>query len=145
MEAYLKSRGHQVLWTPPYCAKLQPIELYWAAGKNYAAENCWNGRTMRRTVQLLREGWYGNRQHWPVGCNSDWIGEGNMLRRKMVPANCAGMVAKAEEYMNKFFIPIAGFNGTIDNLQVPEGFVATTEEMPMDMFVCLDDEEEVQE
>ena len=142
VEAYLKSRGHEVLWTPPYCAKLQPIELFWAAGKNYAAENCWNGRNMKETVQLLREGWYGNEHLWPEGCDSSWIGEGNMLRRKMVSASCAGMVAKAEEYMDKFFIPIAGFKGDIDNLQVPEDFKATTDDMPMDMLVCLNDEEE---
>ena len=35
VEKYLKSRGHQVIWTPPYCPELQPIELFWAAGKNY--------------------------------------------------------------------------------------------------------------
>lgn len=142
VEAYLKSRGHEVLWTPPYCAKLQPIELFWAAGKNYAAENCWNGRTMKQTVQLLREGWYGNEQHWPDGCNSSWIGKENMMRRKVTSASCAGMVAKAEHYMNTFFIPIAGFKGTVDNLEVPEGFQPTTEDMPMDMLVCMDDEEE---
>ena len=64
------------------------------------------------------------------------------MRRKMASASCAGMVAKAEEYMDKFFIPIAGFKGDIDNLEVPEGFQATTEDMPMDMLVCVNDEEE---
>jgi hypothetical protein len=142
VEAYLKSRGHEVLWTPPYCAKLQPIELFWAAGKNYAAENCWNGRNMKQTAQLLREGWYGNEHHWPDGCDSKWIGDGNMLRRKMVPASCAGMVAKAEHYMDTLFIPIAKFKGTIDALEVPDDFQPTTKDMPMDMIVCLNDEAE---
>ena len=30
------ARGWIVLFTPPYCADLQPIELWWAAGKNWA-------------------------------------------------------------------------------------------------------------
>ena len=29
-------RGTIVLFTPPYSADLQPIELWWAAGKNWA-------------------------------------------------------------------------------------------------------------
>ena len=33
VEKYLEGRGHSVLWTPPYCPELQPIELFWAAGK----------------------------------------------------------------------------------------------------------------
>ena len=30
------ARGWIMLFTPPYCADLQPIELWWAAGKNWA-------------------------------------------------------------------------------------------------------------
>jgi hypothetical protein len=33
VEAMLRGRGHEVLWTPPYCPELQPIELFWEAGK----------------------------------------------------------------------------------------------------------------
>ena len=50
VEARLESEGFTVLWTPPYCSELQPIELFWAAGKNYAARHCWTERTMRQTV-----------------------------------------------------------------------------------------------
>ena len=74
VEQHLQERGHEVLWTPPHCAQLQPIELFWAAGKNYAADHCWNGRSMKHTVQLLREGWYGNEEHWVEG--SECIGAG---------------------------------------------------------------------
>ena len=31
--SYLHSLGHSILCTPPYCPELQPIELFWAAGK----------------------------------------------------------------------------------------------------------------
>eukprot|EP00957_Ditylum_brightwellii_P104673 7976523-Ditylum_brightwellii.AAC.1 len=53
VEKFLRDRGHLWLWTPPYCAKLQPIKLFWAAGKQYAAYHAFNGRTMKQTVQLL--------------------------------------------------------------------------------------------
>jgi len=28
IEKYLNDRGHKILWTPPYCPELQPIELF---------------------------------------------------------------------------------------------------------------------
>ena len=31
-----EAKGWTVLFTPPYCSDFQPIELYWAAGKNIA-------------------------------------------------------------------------------------------------------------
>jgi hypothetical protein len=36
IEKKLNERGHRILWTPPYSPDLQPIELFWAAGKNHA-------------------------------------------------------------------------------------------------------------
>ena len=71
-EQHLQQRGHEVLWTPPHCAQLQPIELFWAAGKNCAADHCWNGRSMKQTVQLLHEGWHGNEDQWIV--DNDCVG-----------------------------------------------------------------------
>jgi hypothetical protein len=34
VEKCLHDHGHDVLWTPSHCPDLQPIELWWAAGKN---------------------------------------------------------------------------------------------------------------
>ena len=48
-----------VLFTPPYCADLQPIELFWAAGKNYARQKHEQGASLEKVVANLREGWYG--------------------------------------------------------------------------------------
>ena len=33
IEKYLSDRGHIVLWTPPYCPELQPIEIFGRVGK----------------------------------------------------------------------------------------------------------------
>ena len=136
VEQCLSSRGHEVLWTPPHCAQLQPIELFWAAGKNYCADHCWNGRAMKQAVQLLREGWCGNEDHWVDG--EEFFGEGLMKRRKRKPVNCAGLIRTAENFLNNKFIPVAGFQGTIDNLQGTEGFQPSTDDMPIDVVINLD-------
>jgi hypothetical protein len=77
VEKLLNERGYEILWTPPYCPDLQPIELFWAAGKNYAASLYYHGRKMQVTVDQLREGWYGmfgitpegEERKKPVDCN----------------------------------------------------------------------------
>ena len=33
VEKSVKGAGGKILWTPPYCLELHPIELYWSAGK----------------------------------------------------------------------------------------------------------------
>ena len=67
IETYMRTLGHKILWTPPYCPKLQPIELYWACGKNHVAlQNKYN-MTMRDVVSALRIGWYGNQNEYPKG------------------------------------------------------------------------------
>ncbi|CAM9467156.1 unnamed protein product [Sphacelaria rigidula] len=50
-----------LIFTPPYCPTLQPIELFWAHGKNYVARIFQVGRTMLQAWAQLREGWYGRR------------------------------------------------------------------------------------
>ena len=55
------AKGWHVLFTPPYWPDVQPIELFWAAGKNHArALNTDHTRQLEEVVAHLREGWYGN-------------------------------------------------------------------------------------
>lgn len=64
-----EARGWQVLFTSPYCADLQPIELFWAAGKNWArAQHSGQSQNLEVVVKHLREGWYGNSEHPPAKC-----------------------------------------------------------------------------
>ena len=58
VEQLLLDRGHNILWTPPYYPELQPIELFWAAGKNHVAQKFETNQTMRNVVKYLGEGWY---------------------------------------------------------------------------------------
>jgi hypothetical protein len=39
---------------------MQPIEMFWGIGKDWAGELCLGKRSMKDTVAHLREGWYGN-------------------------------------------------------------------------------------
>jgi transposase len=59
VEKYLKDRKHSIRWTQPYSPDLQPIKLFWAAGKNNVANNSRYGIRMQEVVKLLQEGWYG--------------------------------------------------------------------------------------
>ena len=34
LQKFLRGNGHEWLWTPAYCPWLQPIETFWAGGKN---------------------------------------------------------------------------------------------------------------
>ena len=81
VEAYFHDLGHEILWTPPYAPKLQPIELVWAAGKNHVALQHHYDMTIREVVNSLRGGWYSNRNAYPanhplfkclVDCRASW-------------------------------------------------------------------------
>lgn len=67
VENTLKSKGHSILRKLPYSPDLQPIELFWAAGKNHAQSLVKNNTTMKETIEYLCEGWYGNEKQWDAG------------------------------------------------------------------------------
>jgi hypothetical protein len=98
VQKILKEAGHTWLWTPPYCPWLQPIETFWAHGKNRAASKNRNGsiyssnfivclltacccccssadRTMKQCMVHLREGWYGSDKY------HQWVREGKPIGR----------------------------------------------------------------
>ena len=37
VEKFLHSKGHIMLWIPPYFPDLQPIEMFWGNGKNHVS------------------------------------------------------------------------------------------------------------
>ena len=82
-------KGWVVLFTPPYCPDLQPIELFWATGKNRARAGLNNraldddrNRSIKETVADLRVGWYGDGED-------------------IAPCNCAGLVRTAIKKANE--------------------------------------------
>ena len=103
---------------------------------------------MRRTVDTLRHGWYGNLHLFPgvvdlVNDNPQqeltpivsYDNDGNKIQRTK-PIDCRGLVKKAVQMINRKFIPICnGLDGTIDNLVVDGTYEQTTDNMPIDMLL----------
>ena len=103
-----------VLFTPPYCADLQPIELFWAAGKNYARQKHEQGVSLEAVVANLREGWYG-----VPGVDGKGI------------VNCDGMIKTSIKKANEWIATDECISGTVE-----EGITVTVE---CDLTVSIDD------
>lgn len=147
VEAYLHQRGHKILWTPPYCPDLQPIELYWAAGKNHAAMMNHSGIKMKEVVRHLREGWYGNIRDDGVVVETEDDDEVSLDSQDGLPiipydhiekkeVDCHALFRHAIDQANTKFIPMCvGISGTIGELVVDADHIANKENLPIDMFV----------
>lgn len=132
IENLLKKHNHEILWTPPYCPDLQPIEQFWAGGKNHVAAKFENDRSMKQTVADLREGWYGNRHMLSEEEAADPM---NVIK----PVDCEALVRHSIKMANTRFIPMCpGLSGTIGNLVVtPHDFDLPADQAnyPIDMVV----------
>jgi hypothetical protein len=125
VEKFLHDRGCKVIWTPPYCPDLQPIELFWAAGKSHAALYYFPGRTMKETMSHRREGWYGNEWDLPIGHS-----------RRKCPVNCYKLFLTSFEYAATKFEPLCeGISGTIGNLVVDGTYNEDLIAFPIDTLV----------
>ncbi|CAN0285249.1 unnamed protein product, partial [Ectocarpus fasciculatus] len=93
-----------LLFTPPYCPALQPIELFWAYGKNYVAANNIQKGNLEDVHRLLLEGFYGMGEE-----------KTNETVRKMV--------SKSLTFVNEYIEQDEVLSGSYDNLQgVPEDY-----------------------
>jgi transposase/ribosomal protein L30E len=131
VERLLRESGHDVLWTPPYCPDLQPIELFWAAGKGRVSDQFENGRKMKETVADLRDGWYGNKHKLSAqdAADPDIFVE---------PSDCGKLAEHAIKMANKRFIAMCpGLSGMIGNLECDYSLVEAvgTREFPIGLVV----------
>ena len=125
VEAYLEGRKHRVLWTPLYCLELQPIELFWAAGKNNDALNHCSETKMIDVVKYLQEGWYGNGEQYP---------EGHPKRKK--PEDCWKMWAKCLMFAGTKYCNLCnGILGLMGELVVDENAIDEEVNIPIDTLV----------
>ena len=125
VEKYVHGLGHEILWTPPYAPKLQPIELFWAAGKNHVALQHHYGMKMRDVVQSLREGWYGNGNTYPVN---------HPLAKRLV--DCRGLWRTCLNFAGTIYVKICdGITGEIGSLVVDETHTNELCDIPIDTLV----------
>eukprot|EP00968_Pinguiococcus_pyrenoidosus_P027038 scaffold7350_cov233-Pinguiococcus_pyrenoidosus.AAC.3 len=90
--------GGKVIWLPPYCPFFNPIETYWAVGKNRAADAFDCGRTSEDVIEDVRRGWYGDDQVDAV--------------------NCAGLFRAAHAEMDRRISFLDGISGSFCSVRV---------------------------
>jgi hypothetical protein len=59
LEISFADEGYDLIFTPPYMPKFQPIERCWAYSKNGVAEEWRMGRSLQETFEDLMVMWYG--------------------------------------------------------------------------------------
>ena len=76
VEQLMDDAGHALIYTPPFCPEVQPIELLWAAIKRYVADRATHNRSLTEARQQTEQGF---EQITKLFCNSivkhchDWI------------------------------------------------------------------------
>lgn len=65
------AKGWDLIFTPPYCPCVQPIELVWSQAKGYVARMYFLDRSLEQTKDQLRQGFYGDGDdHKKIDCRS---------------------------------------------------------------------------
>lgn len=76
VEQLMRDAGHSLVYTPPFCPEVQPIELLWAKVKRYVAARSTHNRSLTEARQQTEEGF---EQITNMFCNSivkhchDWM------------------------------------------------------------------------
>jgi hypothetical protein len=76
IEQLFDDSGHTLVYTPPFCPEVQPIELLWAKIKRYVADRSTHNRSMTETREQTEEAF---EQITKMYCNGiikhchDWI------------------------------------------------------------------------
>ena len=121
----MRTLCHKILWTPPYCPKLQPIELYWGCGKNHVALQNKYDMKMKDVVSALRVGWYGNQNEYP---------EGHPKRKRAV--DCRKLWATCMKDAGTIYVPICdGISGEIGSLVIDQNQTDDSYTLPIDTLV----------
>ena len=109
----------------PYCPDLQPIELFWAAGKNHVANHFADGIKMKDTVRRLRDGWYGNNERFHEGDDEFHA-----------VTDCKKLVTHSIGCADSTYIPLCdGISGAIGALTLDDKYERDTTGIPIDTLV----------
>ncbi|CAF4647571.1 unnamed protein product, partial [Rotaria sp. Silwood2] len=92
---------HYLIYTPPYCPQVQPIELVWAYVKAYVAKEFTTSRTLQQLIKHTKEGFNGN------GAEHEGVSS------KMVKK----MILHTHKYCNMLIDDDCWLKGSIDNLK----------------------------
>ena len=105
LTTWIERRFDELNWsitfTPPNCPAFQPIELFWAAGKNWVARNFRVGRAFDHVKDLLVAAW----DHQPDGKHTATGG-----------CDVPGMISHAHDAMDHFIFNGAVLSGSVHDL-----------------------------
>ena len=125
VENIMKKEGFIILWTPPHSPDLQPIETFWANGKNWSASHHKEGQTMKETIRRLRQGCYGNGDEFSVG---------DVEYKKEI--NYQGLYQTMLANAGQKFVPLCkGISGKIGELIVDPLYTPEPVRIPIDTLV----------
>ena len=99
--------GWNIIWTVPYWAKSQPIELVWAYVKNYVARMYHPGRTHKDLRRHILEGMYGG------------IGRNGHVHEGLTTELAVKMISHTHQHINQFILETQGKHdlvGCVGNL-----------------------------
>ena len=150
LQAYFEDKDvGYLIWTPPYCPDLQPIELLWAYVKTRVAKDWFKGRKLRALFDQLMNAFYGGKKH---GLEEEWkpvdaefcgkiIGhaqkKGNWrITHDPLLSGMLGVTEGAQKFTLAEGAPLEG--GSVDGLDLPE------EEFDLDEINVEYDPEEVE-
>ncbi|CAF0833932.1 unnamed protein product [Rotaria sp. Silwood1] len=92
---------HYLIYIPPYCPQVQPIELVWAYVKAYVAKQFTTSRTLQQLIEHTKEGFNGN------GAEHEGVSS-EMVRK---------MILHTHKYCNMLIDDDCWLEGSIDNLK----------------------------
>ena len=109
---YDDARDWEIIWTPPYCPKFQPIERCWGFGKNDVALEYTSSRTIPAVARDLLNAWYAG-----VGAKT------GKKKMGLTPELVGKFIAGSKKDMNEWIdVYGKGVSGTITNLTVEHVF-----------------------
>ena len=140
LKSFFEERGWTLIFTPPYCPALQPIEMVWSFAKRKVASRYKIHRSLKQTREHLMDSFYGR-----VPGDSDAISdsEGDGLE-KCDPALVQRYIRKAHKFANNLIVEDEQIDGTVDGLIVKDEQMTATafseeeEDIVDDPAECLD-------
>ena len=93
--------GWNIIWTVPYWAKSQPIELVWEYIKNYVAHMYHPGRTHKDLLRHILQGMYGG------------LGRNGQMHTGLTPDLAAKLILHTHKHINEFIVKTQDIHGLV--------------------------------
>ena len=93
--------GWEIIWTVPYWAKSQPIELVWTYIKNYVARMYHPGHTHKDLRRHILQGMYGG------------MGRNEQVHTGLTPGLASSLIKHTHKHINEFIAKTQHIHGLV--------------------------------